>query len=112
MKRCAQYLKDGMNVMIYPEGTRTTTGELGVFKDGAFRLAIETQSDIIPVCVAGTENSLKVSSMLFGPSKGRVFVGRPISTKGMKLEDTEKLKEKVRNILVDMYNEIEPLTRI
>jgi 1-acyl-sn-glycerol-3-phosphate acyltransferase len=112
MKRCAKYLHDGMNVMIFPEGTRTVNGQLGVFKDGAFRLAIETQCDIIPVCVAGTENSLKVSSMLFGPSKGRVFVGRPISTKGMKLEDADKLKDTVRNVLVDMYNEIEPLTRI
>ena len=108
MKRCAEYLKNGMNVMIFPEGTRSISGDLGVFKDGAFRLAIETQCDICPIAIAGTENSLKINSLVFGPSKGLVTVGKPIKTKGMKMEDLESLKEKVRKAIIDLYKEIEP----
>ena len=42
-----------MSVMIFPEGTRSTTGDLLPFKDGAFRLAIEAQLPILPLAVHG-----------------------------------------------------------
>jgi len=112
MKRCAKYLKDNVNVMIFPEGTRTLTGEIGDFKDGAFRLAIETQSDLCPLAIAGTENSLAVSSLVFGVSKGVVTVGKPISTKGMTLNDISKLKREAKEQILSMYKEILPLSKI
>jgi 1-acyl-sn-glycerol-3-phosphate acyltransferase len=51
MKQCKEWLTRGANVMIFPEGTRSKTGVMGEFKEGAFRLAIETKSTaIVPVC--------------------------------------------------------------
>src|SRR5699024_1086674 len=49
MKTCRNWLTLGANVMIFPEGTRSRTGTTGDFKDGAFRLAIETGSDVLPL---------------------------------------------------------------
>jgi len=92
MKLCAAKLERGVPVIIFPEGTRSSTGELGPFKDGAFRLAIETHADVLPLAVQGTRDALPKHSMKFGKVRARVAIGTPISTAGMSLEDVERLK--------------------
>ena len=47
-----------VSVMLFPEGTRTLDGGLGEFKDGAFRLAIETGHPILPLAVHGTREAI------------------------------------------------------
>jgi len=54
MARCRSLLRHGVPVCIFPEGTRSRTGELGEFKLGAFRLACETGAPIVPVTIRGT----------------------------------------------------------
>ena len=49
-----RYLARGMSIMIFPEGTRSATGTLLPFKNGAFRLAIEAGVPVLPVAVNGT----------------------------------------------------------
>ncbi len=58
MERCRKLLRLGCPVLIFPEGTRTKTGELQPFKDGAFRLAFETGTRVIPIAVLGTGAAL------------------------------------------------------
>jgi 1-acyl-sn-glycerol-3-phosphate acyltransferase len=96
MDRCRAWLAKGMPVMIFPEGTRSKTDELLPFKDGAFRLAIEAQADVLPLAVSGTRRALPKHSWRFATSRGRVAVGTPISTKGMTLADVDTLKEQAR----------------
>ncbi len=57
-------LKQGINVWIAPEGTRSRTGELGKFKMGGFRLALATGLRILPVAIRGTENVLPADGVL------------------------------------------------
>ena len=52
--RCREALANRVSVMIFPEGTRSTTAELLPFKDGAFRLAIDAGVPILPLVVHGT----------------------------------------------------------
>lgn len=52
-------LKMGNSLMIFPEGTRTKTGRVGRFKDGAFTLATNAQLPILPIVVDGTRNVFK-----------------------------------------------------
>ncbi|MCA9617696.1 MAG: 1-acyl-sn-glycerol-3-phosphate acyltransferase [Myxococcales bacterium] len=96
MAHCREHLERGMPVMIFPEGTRSKTGELLPFKDGAFRLAIETGADILPIGVAGTKTALPKHSWRFGFSQGLVAVGEPIATEGMTLDDLPALKDRAR----------------
>jgi len=96
MAVCAGWLERGVPVMLFPEGTRSKDGQLLPFKDGAFRLAIETGADVLPVAIAGTREALPKHSWKFGRSEGRVTVGTPISTAGMTLADVEGLKARAR----------------
>lgn len=52
MKECL--VDHRFHAIIYPEGTRTRTGELGAFKYGTAKLAKETGTKVIPVCMNGT----------------------------------------------------------
>jgi 1-acyl-sn-glycerol-3-phosphate acyltransferase len=96
MVRCARWLDRGVPVMIFPEGTRSSDGALGPFKDGAFRLAIEAGAELLPIAVSGTRRALPKHSWRFGLSRARVAVGRPIPTVGRSLTDVEPLKAEAR----------------
>ncbi len=110
MKRCAQWLEKGAPVMIFPEGTRSKTGELLPFKDGAFRLAIESGADVLPIAVSGTRHALPKHSWRFNASTAKVAVGTPISTKGLTLEDLPALREQARGAVLALRAQLIPLT--
>lgn len=110
MGRCAKWLDKGMPVMIFPEGTRSKTEDLLPFKDGAFRLAIETGADVLPIAVSGTRRALPKHSWRFSTSRARVTVGTPISTQGMTLDDVERLKGLARAQIETMRAALIPLT--
>jgi len=112
MGRCARWLEKGMPVMIFPEGTRSKTEELLPFKDGAFRLAIETGAEVLPVAVSGTRKALPKHSWRFARAKGLVTVGQPISTQGMTLADVERLKAMAREQILALRASLIPLTSV
>ena len=101
MAQCRDRLADHVSVMIFPEGTRSTTGDLLPFKDGAFRLAIEAGVPILPLAVHGAATALPKHDWRFGRSTAEVRVLEPISTTGLGLEDQEQLKAQVRARIVE-----------
>ena len=100
MEQCAQRLSQRVSVMIFPEGTRSTTGDLLPFKDGAFRLAIETATPILPLAVHGTSTALRPHDWRQGRSNAEVHVLAPVPTEGLTLDDLEDLKATVRAAIV------------
>jgi 1-acyl-sn-glycerol-3-phosphate acyltransferase len=54
LKTCKQWLNRGVSIMIFPEGTRSETGEIGSFRDGAFRMAVECGVPVVPIVIDGT----------------------------------------------------------
>ncbi len=58
MEHCRRHLQRGSPLLIFPEGTRSANGVLQAFKDGAFKLALETGAPIIPIAVRGTFDTL------------------------------------------------------
>jgi 1-acyl-sn-glycerol-3-phosphate acyltransferase len=101
MERCKVVLGRKVSVMIFPEGTRAHDGELGAFKDGAFRLAVEMQLPILPLCVTGTKEALRKHDWRFGRAEAEVRVLPPIDTAGLTLDDVGDLKERVRALISD-----------
>lgn len=96
MRQCADRLSKKVSVMFFPEGTRSTTGELGKFKNGAFRLAIETGVPILPVAVSGCRSALLPHDWRLGISVAEVRVLEPIEVTGMTVNDTYALRDRAR----------------
>ena len=90
-----------VSVMIFPEGTRSRDGTLLPFKDGAFRLAIESGAPILPLVVAGTRRAMAKGSFHFQKARARVEVLDPIETNGLTFDDIAALKDRVRTIITD-----------
>jgi 1-acyl-sn-glycerol-3-phosphate acyltransferase len=90
------YLDRGMSVMIFPEGTRSRTGELGTFKSGAFRLAIDAGVPVVPVAVSGTAAGYPKGSPWVRPCRGVARILEPVSVEGYGPDDAGKLRALVR----------------
>lgn len=100
LARAAEQVRGGLNVIIFPEGTRTQSHELGAFKSGGFHLAIRAGVPIVPVSVSGSrlitpKNSLRVES-----GRMRVRFGEAISTAGLTADDRHVLKARVREAIL------------
>lgn len=97
---CHDRLQRRVSVMIFPEGTRSASGEMGAFKDGAFRLAIEAGVPVLPLAVHGTRSALRKHDWRLGRANARVMVLDPIDTTGMTIEDIPRLRDLSRERIV------------
>lgn len=96
-------LKDGMPLVIFPEGGRTSDGEIKPFLPGAFFLAIKAQVDIVPVALVGTYELLPMDTYHIKCRPLEMRVGEPIPTAGLTLRNMEALSAKVQKALEDLY---------
>lgn len=94
--RAVESLKEGSCFIIFPEGTRSRTGELGEFKKGAFVAAIEAGSRILPVAVRGAERLMPRGRFLIHPGAVRVRVLDPVDAAAYSYEDRDRLVAEVR----------------
>ncbi|HUF34700.1 MAG TPA: lysophospholipid acyltransferase family protein [Gemmatimonadales bacterium] len=106
MTRCREILGGKVSVMIFPEGTRSTTADLLPFKDGAFRLAVEAGVPILPLVLSGTGSALRKHDWRFGPSAATVRVLPPVETAGLAIEQVPELREQVRSMIVRARDEL------
>jgi 1-acyl-sn-glycerol-3-phosphate acyltransferase len=66
LERSYNCLKNGVSIMIFPEGTRSINNEIGFFKRGAFQLALQAGVPILPVLIDGTGGILPKHGLIFG----------------------------------------------
>jgi 1-acyl-sn-glycerol-3-phosphate acyltransferase len=108
MARCRETLARRVSVMIFPEGTRSTTADLLPFKDGAFRLAIDAGVPILPLVLRGTATALPKHDWRFGRSTAVVKVLEPVETAGLTVADVPALKARVREMIVSARAALAP----
>lgn len=96
-----QLINERHGIVIFPEGTVSRTPpKMQRFKDGPFKLAIETGTPILPVSLQ--DNYIRLpDDKTFRASPGwlRVYVHKPVSVSGLTLNDLESLKQKVYDII-------------
>lgn len=74
-------LADGISIFIFPEGTRTTDGNLGIFREGAFKIAFESKATILPAVIDGAFEALPKSGFWFqGRRQIVIHILEPINT--------------------------------
>jgi 1-acyl-sn-glycerol-3-phosphate acyltransferase len=103
MKRSVDTLRNGMPMVIFPEGGRSDTGHLQPFQAGAFFVAIKAQVEIVPIAIVGSYEVLKQNTYHIHPGPIRMFVGEPISTVGCHLRDMDAISARVRDAIADLY---------
>jgi 1-acyl-sn-glycerol-3-phosphate acyltransferase len=94
--QCRDRLAKRVSVMIFPEGTRSRTREMLPFKDGAFRLAVESGVPLLPIALAGTRHAMAKGSFRFQPSRALAQLLEPIETTGLTMADLPALKKQAR----------------
>jgi 1-acyl-sn-glycerol-3-phosphate acyltransferase len=65
-------LRSGLNMIVFPEGTRSKDGRLQAFKKGPFFLAEETKVPIVPIAISGTESMMRKGSFAVMPGVARI----------------------------------------
>jgi 1-acyl-sn-glycerol-3-phosphate acyltransferase len=97
--RATAALKSGNSFVIFPEGTRSRTGDLLPFKKGGFVMAINAQVPVVPVAVSGGRAAMHKGSVLIWPARVTVTFGPPVPTTGLSVRDRERLASTVREAI-------------
>ena len=95
------FMKDGIHLCTFPEGTRSIDGRIRKFKNGAFKMAHKAGAPVIPLSIVGAQKVQPVYWMFpMMPSHRRVkvVVHEPIESKGL---SEEELAQKVRQAMIE-----------
>jgi 1-acyl-sn-glycerol-3-phosphate acyltransferase len=96
-----------LHVLVYPEGTRSRTGEMLPFKKGPFVLAIACRAPVVPVYVHGAFGIQPKGSLRVRPRPIHVIIGAKIATDGLTHDDRDALADQVREAVVSLKAEYE-----
>jgi len=100
-------LREGQSILIFPEGTMNKTDDLlAPFYDGAFRLAIETQTPILPFAILNSKAHLpRTEPLMLNPGIIKTRFGKVIEVEGLMPGDLEMLKQKAYTVIHEMLEE-------
>lgn len=106
LERSASAIREGRSVLIYAEGTRTTTGSLQPFKRGAFALAAKSGVPVIPVTINGTFGIMRKGSLNLRSSEIEIVLSPEIATAGREGKEGElALMSEVRTAIEKHYRD-------
>lgn len=96
-------LKDGMPIVLFPEGGRAATGQTGPFLSGAAVMAIKAQVPLVPVTLVGTWELLPIHTYTLRPRPLLLLLGDPLPTTGLTTRDADTLTQQVFSIITRTY---------
>jgi 1-acyl-sn-glycerol-3-phosphate acyltransferase len=99
-RQSAEWLRKGVSVLFFPEGTRSHSDEMGDFQKGAFKLAIKEGVPVLPISITGTRDAIPKGSWIFTANvSGSMRVLPPIETSGFKAADFGRLRDIARSMM-------------
>ncbi len=108
-ERARQLIREGEVVGLFPEGTRSVDGELGEFRTGAVRLAIEMGCPIVPMAIIGSQNALPKGKLVMKPTQILVRVGDPryyhdYDINNISYDEVRRLTDELREDITKLKN--------
>lgn len=101
IRKTVKMVKDGYPILVFPEGTRSSDGEIKEFKNGAFKLAIDAKAKIIPITLEGTIDIQKKGSIkMYRNKKIKIVIGKVIDTKDYSKEELKKIHDITRDVII------------
>jgi len=98
-REAAHWLRSGMSVLFFPEGTRSQSNEMGDFNNGAFKLAIKEKVPILPVLIEGTGTAIPKGSWIFTTqTTAQITILPAIETSEFKPGDFAQLRDLCRSV--------------
>lgn len=105
MNAAVKNLPPGVSVMVFPEGTRSDSGELGDFKVGGFLTAISSGLPVLPMTINGSWKRMpNKKSLAFHPGKIQLVLGDPIDTTQYSKREIARLIQDSRNAVASRLN--------
>jgi 1-acyl-sn-glycerol-3-phosphate acyltransferase len=105
LRQTAETIRSGVSVVIFPEGTRSTDGNIREFKKGGFVLAAESKVPIVPVILHGTRSIMPKKHISITPGEVLMEIRPPIETSMYARKDKNIMMEKVRAIISESFEE-------
>ena len=102
LKRWRALVSDGLSLIIYAEGTRSTNGRVARFKAGSFLLAIEAGLPVVPLAILGTRRVMPKGRLQTEPGAVRLIIHDPIPAPSLaspSIQDAKALAARVHAIV-------------
>ncbi len=108
LRRCRGLLSQNAFLVFFPEGHRSRDGSLGRFYSGAFKLAVEANVPVVPLCITGTDQLLPPGSLLMAPATIRLHALPAINPADFPGESGHvALRKRVKAVMAEALGEKE-----
>ncbi len=101
LKKAGTMIRNGVSLLIFPEGTRSYDNNIQPFKKGGFVLAVDSGVPIVPVIIHGTWPIMPKKKILVKPGNVVLEVAKPIDTSNYTVKTKDVLMEKVRTVIIE-----------
>jgi len=104
LNQAAMIIRNGVSVIIFPEGTRSRSHKIQPFKKGGFFLAVDSGVSIVPIIIHGTDQIMPTKKISIKPGNVTLEITKPIKSSNYTRKTKDDLIKKVRNIILESYN--------
>lgn len=102
LQKAREWLRKGVSVLFFPEGTRSLDGQIHDFKLGAFKLAHEERIEILPLVIDGTGDAVPKKSWYFEKtSPFFLSIGRPVALQGEGVDRALETRDRIRREMME-----------
>jgi 1-acyl-sn-glycerol-3-phosphate acyltransferase len=104
LKKAAEMIRNGVSVLIFPEGTRSNDGKIAPFKKGGFLLAVDSGVPIMPIIIYGTREIMPKDRLVIKPGNVILEIRKPIETYAYTRKRKNDLIETVRQVICESFD--------